>query len=1056
MSAFSPPVQPATLAQHQSSFSTLSLPLVLEDLSARFIVNLPEEELESMDRVCFQIEQAHWYYEDFIRPSASQPSLLPSYGLKAFSLLMFKSCPLLHDLVPSHGQIWTSFMAYKERVPVCGAVIINEYWDKVLLVKGWNKGASWSFPRGKINKDEPEAMCAVREVLEETGFDLTPFFPASQLYPSPSALRPSAEEEASMERNPYYVELVIREQKIRLYFVPGVREGTRFETRTRKEISKIDWFSLSSLPTWNQSNAASASTSHAAARSGKASAARSKGALENGKQAKYYMVTPFISHLKLWIDRNKPKNLPPRSSPFASSSSHLPGRKHQPVYETTSPRPSFPPTPQTTSASLSLARRGREMDVTGMPGMRMHALVPWSDEAGEPEQFASAPDQEDGTNHLPSETDLGGTSTEDEEESSEDEIVIEKGGGMGGGGRTWETAQQGTEALQALFFGSSPSASFQPQPILPSQPSSSLPRPALSSLQPPAPPSISSSPSPATLAATATPPQVAYERQQSFLQPRAQQSRERMGQQARLLELLCGIAGGGEAEAGEVGGLSSPPPLALDSAAGQGGSGGPGEGSLLGLLNGMSLNASGGGGGGSGHASVSPQPPGSYPTAQQQQHYYQQQQQQQQALLFGAPPSLPSASHPSSLHHAFAPSSFLSSDPSIPEPEPEPESYASLAEEEKREKHNALLRALFSVPAKPVPPPLLETSEAEGTEGGTPRSHRSEEIEALFGTSGSSRGGATTAGGSASDGRRRTGGQGGVWQALESEEDELGSPAVASVNVSGRGTGKGSLLAILNHQQQAAPPPLPQDAPVEAVAGVKDPLELLREYRSRQNGQEVPPLPPVTQVEPVVQQQQQAYYSPPAPLPTLPPAPPAVVQPSQQQQQLYHPQPLAPPPAASPQQTYQLSPGYPAAPTLPLPQQYSAAFPPQPSFPPTSSFPPAQPVANYPFPPQQQQSYLPPVSASYGTYAPPPPPQQHQQHFPLRPAPSSFPPSLHPSSFPPQQQQPQQGFYPQQQHLPPVPPVISYGASTGGGAPRAVGGAGGGAGTLLGLLNAKG
>ncbi len=35
---------------------------------------------------------------------------------------------------------------------------------KVLLVKGWQKGASWSFPRGKINKEETEGMCAVREV----------------------------------------------------------------------------------------------------------------------------------------------------------------------------------------------------------------------------------------------------------------------------------------------------------------------------------------------------------------------------------------------------------------------------------------------------------------------------------------------------------------------------------------------------------------------------------------------------------------------------------------------------------------------------------------------------------------------------------------------------------------------------------------------------------------------------------------------------------------------------------------------------------------------------
>jgi hypothetical protein len=37
----------------------------------------------------------------------------------------------LLQLIPNHPQIWTSFMAYKERVPVCGAILISEFWDKV-------------------------------------------------------------------------------------------------------------------------------------------------------------------------------------------------------------------------------------------------------------------------------------------------------------------------------------------------------------------------------------------------------------------------------------------------------------------------------------------------------------------------------------------------------------------------------------------------------------------------------------------------------------------------------------------------------------------------------------------------------------------------------------------------------------------------------------------------------------------------------------------------------------------------------------------------------------
>lgn len=60
--------------------------------TSRFIVNLPQEELDSIERICFQIEQAHWFYEDFIRPQASH---LPSYSLRKFSELVFKTNPLL-------------------------------------------------------------------------------------------------------------------------------------------------------------------------------------------------------------------------------------------------------------------------------------------------------------------------------------------------------------------------------------------------------------------------------------------------------------------------------------------------------------------------------------------------------------------------------------------------------------------------------------------------------------------------------------------------------------------------------------------------------------------------------------------------------------------------------------------------------------------------------------------------------------------------------------------------------------------------------------------------
>lgn len=53
-------------------FENTPLDLVLDDLQTRFIINIPAEELASIERICFQIEQAHWFYEDFVREENSR------------------------------------------------------------------------------------------------------------------------------------------------------------------------------------------------------------------------------------------------------------------------------------------------------------------------------------------------------------------------------------------------------------------------------------------------------------------------------------------------------------------------------------------------------------------------------------------------------------------------------------------------------------------------------------------------------------------------------------------------------------------------------------------------------------------------------------------------------------------------------------------------------------------------------------------------------------------------------------------------------------------------
>jgi mRNA-decapping enzyme subunit 2 len=41
-----------------SHYADLSFEDILEELSSRFIINLPAEELSSIERICFQVEQA--------------------------------------------------------------------------------------------------------------------------------------------------------------------------------------------------------------------------------------------------------------------------------------------------------------------------------------------------------------------------------------------------------------------------------------------------------------------------------------------------------------------------------------------------------------------------------------------------------------------------------------------------------------------------------------------------------------------------------------------------------------------------------------------------------------------------------------------------------------------------------------------------------------------------------------------------------------------------------------------------------------------------------------
>lgn len=200
-----------------------NLKIVLDDLCMRFLVNLPAVEYESFERLFFAIESAHWFYDDFYR--AKDPSL-PRLPLKQFAAKIFGHTDLLHAHKHDVDRLIAQFQAYKQEVPTCGAALLNSSMDRVVLVRAWGGNARWGFPKGKLSKDETELDCAIREVLEETGFDITSY----------------------VDDTTFYVETMSSGRCSRIYVVTDVPEHTVFETRTRKEISDIKWVPVVSLP----------------------------------------------------------------------------------------------------------------------------------------------------------------------------------------------------------------------------------------------------------------------------------------------------------------------------------------------------------------------------------------------------------------------------------------------------------------------------------------------------------------------------------------------------------------------------------------------------------------------------------------------------------------------------------------------------------------------------------------------------------------------------------------------------------------------------------------
>jgi 8-oxo-dGTP pyrophosphatase MutT (NUDIX family) len=139
----------------------------ITELQHRFLINLPESEWKSWNRLWYHIELAYYFWLDHqLLASLSETTTEPEpIHLFCKDLLRGVLTNVQKDNILR--ILYQRYLyTYKYKIPVAGIVLRVK--DRILLVLNRSSN-KWGFPKGKLNRDEEAWDCAGREFQEETG-----------------------------------------------------------------------------------------------------------------------------------------------------------------------------------------------------------------------------------------------------------------------------------------------------------------------------------------------------------------------------------------------------------------------------------------------------------------------------------------------------------------------------------------------------------------------------------------------------------------------------------------------------------------------------------------------------------------------------------------------------------------------------------------------------------------------------------------------------------------------------------------------------------------------
>ncbi|EKX36948.1 hypothetical protein GUITHDRAFT_78534 [Guillardia theta CCMP2712] len=180
----------------------------------------------------FRIERAHWEYLDQHRKDNPR---LPSLRFASFAKHVFLRIPMLAPLskMEDIGTLLKHFSRVKAGTRSCGAIILNPSCDKCVLVRGF-KSSAFGWPKGKVEHWESDATCAIREVQEEVGLDISSLL--------------NETDSISLKLQHKDTNGITTRSVLRLFIIRPVSEDTPLCCTTKNEISEIRWFDVNQLP----------------------------------------------------------------------------------------------------------------------------------------------------------------------------------------------------------------------------------------------------------------------------------------------------------------------------------------------------------------------------------------------------------------------------------------------------------------------------------------------------------------------------------------------------------------------------------------------------------------------------------------------------------------------------------------------------------------------------------------------------------------------------------------------------------------------------------------